>query len=85
MPMILHAKSHLTGNLNTMELPIEARELQAWLHATPQPLIQDAFPHLTPEQREFIMTGVTPQEWEAAFGQLEDDEIEWHDKLDGNH
>jgi len=23
---------------------------------------------LTPDQREFLMTGITPEEWEAEFG-----------------
>ena len=26
-------------------------------------LIEDAFPDLSPETREFIMTGITPDEW----------------------
>jgi len=30
-------------------------------------LIQDAFPELTNDEREFIMTGVTPQEWEELM------------------
>ena len=27
-------------------------------------LIQDVFPELTNDEREFIMTGITPEEWE---------------------
>ena len=30
-------------------------------------LIQNVFPHLNAGQREFIMTGITDDEWEAAF------------------
>lgn len=30
-------------------------------------LIQNAFPELTPDQREFIMTGITPAEWGEIF------------------
>jgi hypothetical protein len=26
------------------------------------------FPNLTPSQREFVMTGITDEEWEEAFG-----------------
>jgi hypothetical protein len=26
-------------------------------------------PHLTADQREFLMTGITPAEWQAAFGE----------------
>jgi hypothetical protein len=32
-------------------------------------LIQDAFPMLDAGQREFIKTGITPEEWDAAFGE----------------
>ena len=30
-------------------------------------LIQKAFPHLTPSQREFFLTGITDEEWNAHF------------------
>ena len=31
-------------------------------------LIQDAFPMLNPEEREFLMTGMTEGEWEELMG-----------------
>jgi len=31
-------------------------------------LIQVAFPNLTPEEREFIMTGIYNEEWEKGLG-----------------
>jgi hypothetical protein len=31
-------------------------------------LIQDAFPMLDAGQREFIKTGITPQEWDTMLG-----------------
>jgi hypothetical protein len=34
--------------------------------------IQDAFSFLTPEQREFLMTGITPEQWEALFTEEEE-------------
>lgn len=30
-------------------------------------LMQEAFPYLTPDEREFLMTGLTPEEWEEIF------------------
>jgi hypothetical protein len=30
-------------------------------------LIQDFFPELTSDEREFLMTGVTPDEWNQMF------------------
>ena len=34
-------------------------------------LIQDIFPDLTTDQREFMITGFTPTEYAAMFGDLE--------------
>lgn len=33
--------------------------------------VQDAFPHLKPHEREFILTGMTPEEWDdlVSFGE----------------
>ena len=31
-------------------------------------LVQDAFPFLNADQREFLMTGTPPQVWDAMFG-----------------
>ena len=30
--------------------------------------IQDAFPFLKAEEREFLISGITPNEWRAIFG-----------------
>ena len=35
-------------------------------------LIQDAMPHLSADEREFLMTGITPSEWDATI--KDDDE-----------
>ena len=31
--------------------------------------IQDALPEVSPEEREFIMTGITPSMWNHLFGE----------------
>ena len=36
--------------------------------------IQDAWPDLSPDEREMVKTGICPKCWEAAFGGEEDDE-----------
>ncbi len=62
-------KSPFSGKLHTMEIPLtqEAYEfaLARWNAGT---LIQNAFPSLNADQREFIKTGITPAEWDATFG-----------------
>lgn len=52
-----------------MELPITEEEFKwcatLWRHGT---FIQDAFHMLSDDQREFIKTGITPEEWKENFG-----------------
>jgi hypothetical protein len=71
---ILARVSPITGNLNEVEIPmsIEAYALgmRAWKKGA---LIQDAFPTLPAPIREFIMSGITPQEWDDMFGMGDDD------------
>ena len=58
--------SRLTGNTSAMELPITKEQLAAWVDGE---LIQNAMPQLNADQREFVMTGITPAEWQVAFGE----------------
>lgn len=30
-------------------------------------LLQDCFPHLSEDEREFIKTGITKEEWDSVF------------------
>ena len=56
--------SRLTGKTSVMDLPITREQLAAWVDGE---LIQNAMPHLNADQREFVMTGITPAEWNAMF------------------
>ena len=73
MSMTLQMKSKLSGQTHEIFLPIEPFEYIKWLIAEPQPLIQDAFPQLSDDEREFIKTGITPAEWDEAFGEEEEE------------
>jgi len=67
--------SPLTGKLHEMTIPMSREQFTAafkrW-QGDRSLMIQDAFPTLNADQREFIMTGITPEEWDAAFGEKED-------------
>jgi len=63
--MLVRKQSLLTKRWNTMEIPATVEEIDAWRNGGK--LIQDAFPHFTPDQREFLLSGATNEEWEAAF------------------
>lgn len=57
-----------TGKFNSMELPMtEAEFSRAQAARANGALIQDAFPMLNADQREFILTGITPDKWEDLF------------------
>ena len=60
------AVSAFSGKTSKMEMCLDLDDLDMWRHG--EKAIQNAMPYLTADQREFLMTGVTPEEWEKAFG-----------------
>ncbi len=58
--------SPFTGQLHSMELNVTENQLADWNSGT---LAQTAFPQLSAAHREFIMTGITPSEWNRLFGE----------------
>lgn len=58
-------KSVLTGIEHTRLINATANEISRWRNGA---LIQNALPHLADADREFLMTGITPEEWDAHFG-----------------
>jgi hypothetical protein len=55
-----------SGKTNQMELPITPQRFLDYCASENPVLVQDAFPDLTDEQREFIMTGITQEEWDEG-------------------
>ena len=49
-----------------MELNVTSEQVQRWQEGE---LVQNVFPHLNPDEREFLMTGITPEEWATTFGE----------------
>ena len=68
-------RSLVSGEINVMNLPVTQMQLQEWKNGG---LIQDVFPDLTPDEREFIQTGITPKrafipnEWQQVEQDLEE-------------
>jgi hypothetical protein len=52
--------SMFTGKERTIELPITMEQVSRWKDGE---LLQNAFPDLTPAQREFISTGSSDDDW----------------------
>ena len=65
-------QSIITKKMNTMELPITQEHLDMY-ETVGDILVQDAFPNLDIGQREFLISGITPQEWNETFGDGEDE------------
>jgi len=66
---VLERRSPISRTINAMELPIDADTFASCESAWKAGMyIQDAFPMLNANQREFVKTGITPAEWEKMFG-----------------
>ena len=63
--MFITRVSPFSGKKHTMILPITEEQYKRWEVGE---MIQNAMPNLSPDEREFVMTGITPQEWKETFG-----------------
>ena len=63
--MLVRRCSILTGKVHARELDVTAEQLDAWHDGA---LIQDVMPNLSVSDREFLINGITDEEWAAAFG-----------------
>ena len=62
--MLIKRVSNMSGIEHEMEIDITEQQLQKWRDGM---LIQHAMPTLTADEREFLMTGITPEEWDNLF------------------
>ena len=58
-----------TGKINTLDLDCTEKEYMNWRKGM---FAQDAFPRLNADEREFIMTGYTPESWADMFPEEEE-------------
>lgn len=73
--MQLTRRSPYTGKETTLDIDCTEEQMREFLE-TPRHmrrLIQDIFPNLSADMREFILTGYTPEDWETLFGGAEDE------------
>ncbi len=67
---LVRKASQLTGKLTEIIIGVDIQTFfQAFDAWDAGELLQDAFPTLSADEREFIKTGITPQEWDAMFGE----------------
>lgn len=65
----IHRRCPFCGQMAHVTVP--GPGLWAWEHGE---FVQTAFPDLTPDEREQIMTGTHPECWDAMFGDDEEED-----------
>jgi len=63
--MLITRTSPFSGEENTRDIPVTQEQINDWQRGA---LIQNAMPNVSADDREFLMTGITPEEWEESFG-----------------
>lgn len=58
-----------SGKTRTLEIPVSESQLKEW---TDGKLIQNIMPDLDKSQREFLMTGMTDEEWDKMTSEKEE-------------
>jgi len=57
----------LTGEAHVRYIPVTQAQLDNYY--IKRMLLQNAFPNISAGDREFIKTGITPEEWAMTFGE----------------
>lgn len=72
--MIITRKSLISGEVHHREIQVSSDQLDKWKSGQN---IQEACPDLSADDREFIMTGSIPEEWDSLTMDEEIDDDEW--------
>jgi hypothetical protein len=72
--------SRLSAETHVMEIDVTQEQIDKWEGGMK---IQDAMPNIASDEREFIMTGITPTEWDIAMGIDDDVDYESNDEAYG--
>jgi hypothetical protein len=68
--MLITKTSNISGQENTLDLDITQDQLDRVNNRfNTTELIQNIVPNLTPGEREFLITGITEQEWDELYGE----------------
>lgn len=68
--------SQATGIEHTREIDVDPLAYFMWesRQSLPVVFIQNIFLHLSADDREFLISGTTPEEWDELFPDVEEDE-----------
>lgn len=62
--MQITRRSAVSGIIRTKDINVTREQVAAWANGA---LAQEVFSNISEDDREFIMTGITPAEWEELF------------------
>ncbi len=62
--MIITRTSPVTGRAQSLDINVTIEQIKAWEQGS---LIQDVMPQLTADEREFIISGCTPEDFNILF------------------
>ena len=65
--MIVERQSIVSGKVYQMDINITEEQLFNFINGR-SGLVQEAFPDLSIDEREFIISGIHPDEWNELFG-----------------
>lgn len=71
--MLISRVSPMTGKVNTLDLNVTPEQINE-LNSPGRRLIQEIVPDLSNEEREFLLTGYTAEDWAKMFPKNEEDE-----------
>ena len=63
MMIVVEVQCPMCGEINALPVPLDG--YQAWQNGE---LVQNAFPMLTPDERELLISGICHNCWERMFG-----------------
>ena len=70
--MKIKRTSQVTGITRTRDIDVTKEQLVRWEAGA---LIQDVMGHLSVQDREYLITGITDDEWQRAFTQAQRSEV----------
>ncbi len=70
--MLIVRKSIFSGTVRAKDIDVTPEQLERFYKREEN--IQNIMPHLTDSEREFIMTGVTDDEWNDVFQDWDEEE-----------
>jgi len=62
---MIKRKSAITGVERALNIPVNPEDMIEWEAGRGN--IQDIMPYLNDNDREFILSGITPEEWNSVF------------------